>query len=209
MSMLREWRRFNENENSSSTTLVNSGPQGIAMWWKIRQTLKFFSISNQCLSALLGKMACVADMVFVSLLSVIITKNVISLESHFSTHYLIPLMMDNILLYGALLFMGALSVLNDSQKRMSKDILELKQLNISYELGHLMNLEEDAIVTEPGLKVKVRVMRGCLMLLQELTSLMNNLEKGTSRLIIFCFVISTTVVMVSTGLGLRYLLHAF
>jgi len=207
MSMLREWRRFNENENSSSTTLVNSGPQGIAMWWKIRQTLKFFSNSDQCLSAMVGRMACVVAMIFVSLLSVIIIKNVISLESHFSTHYLIPLMMDNILLYGALLFMGALSVLNDSQKRMSKDIIELKQLNISYELGQLMNLEQDAIETEPGVKVKVRVMRGCLMLLQELTSTMENLEKGTSsRLTMICFVVSTILILPSTGLGFRYLI---
>ena len=123
MSMLREWRRFNENENTSSKTLVNAGPQGIAMWWKIRQTLKFFSNSAKCLSALLGKMACVVAMVLVSILSINIILKVYSLESQCSMHYLIPRMVDNILLYGALLFVGALTILIDSQQRLSKDII--------------------------------------------------------------------------------------
>ena len=83
----------------------------------------------------------------------------------------------------------------------------LKQLNISYELGHLMNLEQESIEVEPGVKGKVCVIRGCLMLLQELTNNLRNSEKQVSvRMTIFVLVCASLLFLFSTLLALRHLL---
>ena len=55
-------------------------------------------------------------------------------------------------------------------------------------------MEQEAIDNEPSVKVKVRVMRGCSVLLQELTSAMGKLERGaSSRLNIGCFILASIV----------------
>uniref|UniRef100_A0A7M5V9R7 Uncharacterized protein n=2 Tax=Clytia hemisphaerica TaxID=252671 RepID=A0A7M5V9R7_9CNID len=207
IGMLREWKRFNANERDTRKTLVNGGPQGIAMWWKIRQTLKLFS-SGACLSSMISKMACVVAMVLVALLSATIVLNIISLDSDFNAHNLVPLMIDDLFLYAVILVLASLSVLIKKEQKVSGDTIELKQLNLCYELGHLMNLEQDAMDVEPGVKVKVRVFRGCLMLLQELSNTMENLEKGTAsnNMSIFCFSVSTLLILPALGLGFRFLL---
>ena len=211
IALLREWKRFNENERDTQQTLVNGGPQGIAMWWKIRQTLKMFS-NGASLSAMIGKLTCVVSMVCIALLSAFILLLVFTekLENPNTKYDIFPMLLDAIFLYGALLLIGTLTIMADSEKKLSVDIIELKQLNISYELGHLMNLEQEAIEVEPGVKVKVRVIRGCLMLLQELTSTMENLEKGTSsKMTILCFVISTVMILPCFPLAFKHLTASF
>ena len=211
MAILREWKRFNENERDTHQTLVNGGPQGIAMWWKIRQTLKMFS-NGDSLSAMIGKLTCVVSMVCIALLSAFILLLVFTekLENPNTKYDIFPMLLDAIFLYSALLLIGTLTIMADSEKKLSVDIIELKQLNISYELGHLMNLEQEAIEVEPGVKVKVRVIRGCLMLLQELTSTMENLEKGTSsKMTILCFVISTIMILPCFPLAFKHLSASF
>lgn len=206
ISMLNEWKRFNATESDTTTTLVNSGPQGIAMWWKIRQTLKLYSTSNLCMSVLITKMACVVALVVISGLSTTLFYTTRSLESHFYAHNAIPLLIDNLLLYFALVFMGVLSFLIDREKTHSGRIIEIKQLNVGFELGRLMNLEQETVESEPGVRVKVRVMRGCLMLLQELTSTMENLEKSTSsKLVLVCFCLATILILPSTFMTFRYI----
>ena len=207
MAVLREWKRFNQNERDARKTLVNGGPQGIAMWWKIRQTLKMFS-NGVSLTASIGKVTCVVAMVFVSFLSASIIMVVFGgkMETPNSKYEIVPLLLDAIFLYGLLLLIGILTIMADGEKKLSVDLIELKQLNVSYELGHLMNLEQEAIEFEPGVKVKVRVIRGCLMLLQELTSTMENLEKGTSsKLTILCLAVSTIFILPCLGLAFNFL----
>ena len=211
MALLREWKRFNKNERDTQQTLVNGGPQGIAMWWKIRQTLKMFS-NGASLSAMIAKMTCLVAMILISVISSLIILLVFTekLDNPNTKYDIFPMLLDAILLYGALLVIGTLTIMADTEKKLSVDIIELKQLNISYELGHLMNLEQEAIEVEPGVKVKVRVIRGCLMLLQELTSTMENLEKGTSsKLTILCFSISTIMILPCFPLAFKHLSASF
>ena len=209
MALLREWKRFNENEKNTHQTLVNGGPQGIAMWWKIRQTLKMFS-NGASLSAMIGKAATIMTTVTVSLLSVYLLVVVLVVSVGTDNDAVIPaVLLDNLMLYGALLLIGTLTIKVDTEKKLSVDIIELKQLNISYELGHLMNLEQEAIDAEPGVKVKVRVIRGSLMLLQELTTHLKRSsdEKNTSiRMTIICLVWASLLFVSSTALAFRHLL---
>ena len=209
MALLREWKRFNENERSTHQTFINSGTQGIAMWWRIRQTLKMFS-DGESLSAMIGKAVTVVATIAVSLLSTYLIVIVLVVKGGAGNDAVIPaVLLDNLMLYGALLLIGTLTIMADSEKKLSADIIELKQLNISYELGHLMNLEQEAIDAEPGVKVKVRVIRGCLMLLQELTNHLKHStdEKNTSVKMTIVFLVSASLLFVSsTILALRHLI---
>ena len=207
MALLREWKRFNKNERNTQQTLVNGGPQGIAMWWKIRQTLKMFSESSHSLSAIITKATFVVATVAVLSLSTYLIV-VVSSSGRTGIDSIIPaVLLDHVMLYGALLLIGTMTIMADTEKKLSVDIIELKQLNISYELGHLMNLEQEAIEVEPAVKVKVRVIRGCLMLLQELTNNLRHSEKQVSvRMTIFVLVCASLLFLFSTLLALRHLL---
>ena len=194
--LLREWERFNSNERDSSKTLINNGPQGIAMWWKIRQKLKLFSTSSLSMSVVIGKMQCVVNFICIVGLSVALALNTFAKDERNSTpmQLIVPIVVDLIMLYSALMIIGGLSFLIDQEQSKSTHEVQLKQLNICYELGRYMNMEQEAIDNEPSVKVKVRVMRGCSVLLQELTSAMGKLERGaSSRLNIGCFVLASIV----------------
>ena len=195
--LLREWEKFNSNERNSSKTLINNGPQGIAMWWKIRQKLKLFSTSSLSMSVVIGKMQCVVNFICIVGLSVALVRNTFAKdETNNSTpiHLIVPIVVDLIMLYLALMIIGGLSFLIDQEQSKSTHEVQLKQLNICYELGRYMNMEQEAIDNEPSVKVKVRVMRGCSVLLQELTSAMRKLERGaSSRLNIGCLILASIV----------------
>ncbi|XP_066917586.1 uncharacterized protein [Clytia hemisphaerica] len=197
IGMLREWKRFNANERDTRKTLVNGGPQGIAMWWKIRQTLNHFSSSSKSLSVLITDVTISIATILIATLSVIVFK---MMTSSSRQHDVIPFLLDNLFLYGAILVLASLSVLIKKEQKVSGDTIELKQLNLCYELGHLMNLEQDAMDVEPGVKVKVRVFRGCLMLLQELTIVLRKFEKHSLlSLHTICLVVSSICFLFSTG----------
>ena len=195
--LLREWEKFNSNERNSSKTLINNGPQGIAMWWKIRQKLKLFSTSSLSMSVVIGKMQCVVNFICIVGLSVALVRNTFAKdETNNSTpiHLIVPIVVDLFMLYLALMIIGGLSFLIDQEQSKSTHEVQLKQLNICYELGRYMNMEQEAIDNEPSVKVKVRVMRGCSVLLQELTSAMGKLERGaSSRLNIGCLILASIV----------------
>lgn len=207
-ALLKEWKRFNSNETDTSTTLINGGPQGIAMWWKIRQTLKLYSTSSLSMSVMIGKMQCVVNFICIACLSItliLLTRDT-SVDIH--SHALIPLLVDNILLYAALLIIACLSILIDKEQSISSHLIQLKQLNVFYELGRYMNMETESMNLEPGIRVKVRVMRGCSVLLQELTSAMDKLEKSTSSYLnISCFVLATILMIPSLFMSFRYISH--
>ena len=208
MAVLREWKRFNQNERDTQSSLVNDGPQGIAMWWKIRQTLKMFSglDSNVSLSAIVAKTSLVAvTFVVLSVSSYLIAVTTSGTQNDTQ----IPVMiLDNTLLYGLLLLIGTLTIMADGEKKLSVDLIELKQLNVSYELGLLMNLEQEAIEGEPEVKVKVRVIRGCLMLLQELTNSLRNSDNKHRFFIRFTYIqllCGTIAFFISTLLAVKHL----
>ena len=194
--LLREWKRFNSNERDSSKTFINNGPQGIAMWWKIRQKLKLFSTSSLSMSVVIGKMQCVVNSICIVGLSTTLVLNTFAQDQTYqlALPIVVPIVVDLIMLYSALMIIGGLSFLIDQEQSKSTHEVQLKQLNICYELGRYMNMEQEAIDNEPSVKVKVRVMRGCSVLLQELTSAMGKLERGaSSRLNIGCFVLASIV----------------
>ena len=194
--MLREWKRFNSNERDSSKTFINNGPQGIAMWWKIRQKLKLFSTSSLSMSVVIGKMQCVVNLICIVGLSTTLVLNTFAQDETYqlALPIVVPIVIDLIMLYSALMIIGCLSFFIDQEQSKSTHEVQLKQLNICYELGRYMNMEQEAIDNEPSVKVKVRVMRGCSVLLQELTSAMGKLERGaSSRLNIGCFLLASIV----------------
>ena len=205
LAMLAEWKRFNATESDTMTTLINGGPQGVAMWWKVRQTLHFFSSSTSCMSVLIVKLSSIVCLLLIACLSLalVFETNVLPYSK---SDMVVVLLIDNIFLYIGLLLLGLFSLLVYKEEANSSRIIELKQLNVGYELGRLMNLEQETVESEPGVRLKVRVMRGSLMLLQELTSALQSAERSDSHMLIkICLVVATLTIIPSTIFAGKYL----
>ena len=199
VAILEEWKHFNKLESDSNTTLILHGPSGIAMWWKVRQLLLFLTESSECMSNFLGHMACGVATAFITCATMFIMYNSRSSVPPIDPEYdLLLLLIDMVLLYIAIIIQFTIGYLCHRQKNVSTDLLVQKQLNISFEVGKLMNLDSETLQQEPQAREKVRLLRGCLMLLQELAPAVQKLAiRSCSTMSLVYVIISTVCILAS------------
>lgn len=203
---LKEWKRFNATEKDTTKTLINNGPQGIAMWWKIFQTLTFFSSSSICVSVLISKFACVVSLLLILCQSIGLIYPLTTKEAEISRSTATLFLIDNLLLYIALLIIAFLSSLVSRERTMAKEIIQVKKLNIGYELSTMLNIEPEFVGKEQAVPVRLRALRGCLMLLQELISTMDSVQTITlSHWVLFCCACATLFVFPSAFVTFRHI----
>ena len=204
-SILSEWKKFNANENAARTTLIKNRPQGIAIWWKIRQTLNFFSSSDLCMSVLIGNMVFIVCFLLIVIFSVLLFVMTSPTLYDAKSNTVILMLTDNILIYVWLLLVGEISVLITQENTRSRQIIELKQMNVAYELSTLMNLEQDGLKRQTIVQRKIRIKKSCLLLLKELTAAMRNLEKrNSSKCVITCLGVATLLIVASVYFAVSF-----
>lgn len=178
--MIREWRYFNTNENDDTKTLIGNGPQAIAMWWKIRETLLLFSTSTSCWSVLITRILFVSSVVFIIMISVAMMMMRRKSELYSRDSTILSMFIDNTLLYIYLLIQ---CYIHNSIKKLcalATHALELKKLNVCYEISCATNLDSDITEKESNVRSRVRLLRGRLTLIQDLVTTLESKSHDNS-----------------------------
>ena len=193
------WRRFASDLNTKNN-LISSGLDGIIAWWRVYQTLIFFTISAKNPLVLLR----VVLSTFFTLSSIVLSAILLSRGiSHNTMNYLV--VADNILLILALITSLLYSFIVSTLKKkiiQELNILKLRLANQSVSLPNEHDRNEGEYHAHLK-RFKTRNVRSSLQLLQEMCHVINDSKTDSTALIIdYVYVVVVIVGLVSVGKSL-------
>lgn len=175
-AMLKEWKVFNSNEQDDEKTLINKGPQAVALWWKIRQTFILYTRSSVSMSSLLGKVLVVTCLFVCTVMSLSLVLIVARRQKNVDVFEIISLLVYNLMFYLTITCLYSIFYLIHRERYLSAKLLQLKKLNVGYEVGCLTHLEQEIIDRDPNLRNRLRLLRGRLLLLEEMVTAVSHID---------------------------------
>ena len=198
--MLQLWRSFSK-PSTGENDLISAGPDGIAAWWRVYQTLRYLTWSAGPPAGYIRFFMHIFSMVMLAVLSVCLISDSL-LVDRLEPITVLLMVIDNILLLLGLVINWILTSLISSQQQNLTRQLSLKLLNATDKLGKVGSAGGDAERGEGEYhaslkKFKARSLRASVQILQEMLPALKNLETSSMPLI---YPLSALVILV-VGFG--------